>query len=167
MATCGYCGSTILMGGVRDGDRRFCNNRCHQNAYLLSISQQVPPDVLDRALEEVFRGNCPKCRGLGPVDVHKIHRVWSALVLTSWNSVPEVCCRSCGIKGQIGGLLFSFFLGWWGFPWGIILTPVQISRNLIGMCRGPDSSQPSADLQRLVQVSIAAQLIQASRHKPA
>jgi hypothetical protein len=25
MAKCGYCGSTIIMGGVQSGTQRFCN----------------------------------------------------------------------------------------------------------------------------------------------
>ncbi len=166
MGQCGYCGTTIIFGGVRDGDQRFCNNKCRQNGYVLRVSQQVPADVLERQTEEVFRGNCPKCRGLGPIDVHKVHRVWSALVLTNWSSSQRVCCRSCGIKAQVGGALFSLVFGWWGFPWGLILTPVQITRNIIGMCRG-DSSRPSAELRKLVQVSLGAKMIQASRQNAA
>jgi len=167
MPKCGYCGSTIVMGGVRAGDQRFCNNKCHQNAYILSVSKHVPPDVLERQVEEVFRGNCPKCRGSGPVDVHKVHRVWSALVLTNWSSAAQVSCRSCAAKSQIGGIFFSLLLGWWGFPWGLILTPVQITRNVVGMCGGPDSSKPSGDLRKLVQVNLGAQLIAASQQKAA
>ncbi len=167
MAQCGYCGTTILFGGVRAGDQRFCNSRCHQNAYVLSVAQQVPADVLERHTEDVFRGNCPKCRGLGLIDVHKVHRVWSALVLTQWSSSHQVSCRSCGIKSQLGGVFFSLVLGWWGFPWGLILTPVQITRNIVGMCTGTDSSGPSPDLRRLVQVSLGAKLLQASRQQAA
>lgn len=29
MAKCGYCGTTILFGGKKDGDLRFCNDECH------------------------------------------------------------------------------------------------------------------------------------------
>jgi hypothetical protein len=167
MAQCGYCGTTILFGGMHDGNQRFCNNRCHQNAYVLRVAQQIPPDVLERQTEEVFRGNCPRCRGLGPIDVHKVHRVWSALVLTNWSSSQQVCCRSCGTKSQLGGVLFSLTLGWWGFPWGLILTPVQITRNIMGMCARPDSSRPSAELRKLVQVSLGAKLLAASRQNAA
>lgn len=28
--------------------------------------------------------------------------------------------------------LLSFFLGWWGFPWGVMRTPLAIGRNLSG-----------------------------------
>lgn len=162
MAQCGYCGTTILFGGVREGAHRFCNQRCHQSAYCLSVAQNIAPAALDRQVEEVFRGNCPSCGRPGPIDVHKVHRVWSALVLTSWSSSQKVCCRSCATKSQLGGALFSAVLGWWGFPWGLILTPVQITRNIAGMCGGPNSSQPSDALRRLVQVNLGANLLRSA-----
>lgn len=158
MTKCGYCNSTIIIGGVSAGGQRFCNNKCHQNAYILSVTKDVPSDVLDRKVDEVWHENCPKCRGLGPVDVHKVHEVWSALVLTRWTTKAQVSCRSCAIKRQLGGVAFSFFFGWWGFPWGLVLTPVQITRNLIAMSRGPDSSRPSEDLRKLVLVNLGTQM---------
>ncbi len=160
MTKCGYCGSTIFMGGVRDGDQRYCNKECHRSGLIMRAAQQVPAELIDRQVEEVFRGNCPKCRGPGPVDVHKFHRVWSGLVLTSWNSWQQVSCRSCGVKSQLGGALFSAVLGWWGFPWGLVLTPVQITRNIVGMCKGPDPSRPSDALRKRVQVNLGLQLLQ-------
>lgn len=165
MAKCGYCGSTILMGGVSAGANRYCNKKCATNAYVLSVAQQVPQQVVDRQVEEVFRGNCPKCRSLGPIDVHKVHRVWSALVLTRWTTQSQVSCRSCATKSQAGAILFSGVLGWWGIPWGLILTPVQIARNIAGMCSGSPST-PSADLRRLVLVNIAAQSMQKNQGPP-
>lgn len=158
MAKCGYCGSSIIMGGVSAGGQRFCNKKCHQNAYVLSVTKNVPADVLDRQVEEVWRGNCPKCRSLGPVDLHHVHEVWSILVLTRWTTKAQVSCRSCAVKRQLGGTAFSFFFGWWGFPWGLILTPVQITRNIIGMCGGPDSSRPSDDLKRMVLVNLGLKM---------
>jgi hypothetical protein len=158
MTKCGYCGSTIFIGGVRSGNQRFCNKKCLQGAYILSVTKNVPPDVLDRKVEEVWRGNCPKCGSLGPVDVHKVYEVWSILVLTRWSSMSQVSCRSCGVKRQLGGTAFSLFCGWWGFPWGLILTPVQITRNVIGMSRGPDSSKPSESLRKLVLVNLGLQM---------
>jgi len=167
MTKCGYCGTSILFGGVRDGEQRYCNNKCHQSAYILRAAQAVPADVLDRQVEEIFRGNCPKCRGLGPIDVHKTHRVWSALVLTSWRSSQKVCCRSCATKSQLGNLFFSLAFGWWGFPWGLVMTPVQVGRNIAGMCGGPDTSRPSEALRKIVQVNLGARLLGASKQKAA
>lgn len=28
--------------------------------------------------------------------------------------------------------MLSFFIGWWGFPWGLIYTPMAIIQNLSG-----------------------------------
>lgn len=163
MAKCGYCGSTILVGGVSSGTQRFCNNKCLGNARVLQLAQQVPSDLVDRKAEEIFRGNCPRCRGLGPIDVHKVYRVWSALVLTRWTTTTQVACRSCATKTQLGGALFSLVAGWWGFPWGLILTPVQITRNIVGMCKRPEASAPSGELRKLVLVNLASQMLQRSQ----
>lgn len=165
MEKCSYCGSTIFMGGVRSGIHRYCNNKCAGNAYVLQVSKAIPPEVVERQMEEVFRGNCPKCGGLGPIDVHKIHEVWSAVVLTRWTTRSQLSCRSCGTKSQIGAALLSSVLGWWGFPWGLILTPIQVTRNIIGMCSERDSSKPSENLRRLVVVKLGAQAMQQSRQK--
>jgi hypothetical protein len=54
-----------------------------------------------------------------------------------------------------------------GFPWALILTPVQITRNTIGMCAGPDPSRPSAELRKFMQVRLGAKMIQASRQNAA
>jgi hypothetical protein len=32
----------------------------------------------------------------------------------------------------IGHTILSLFLGWWGFPWGLIYTPMAIYTNLMG-----------------------------------
>ena len=146
------------IGGARAGDQRFCNNTCLQNAHILAITKDVPNDVLERKVEEVWRGNCPKCGSLGPVDVHKVHEVWSALILTRWTTKAQISCHSCAVKRQLGGAAFSLAFGWWGFPWGLVLTPVQITRNIVGMSRGPDSSQPSEALKRSVKVNLGLQM---------
>ena len=159
MVKCGYCGSTIIMGGVRAGEQRFCNAKCHQNALVLSLTKNVPSEVLERRVEEVWRGNCPKCGSLGPIDVHKIHEVWSILVMTRWTTQAQISCRSCATKRQLGGAAFSLIFGWWGFPWGLILTPIQITRNVVGICRGPETSRASEDLRKAVLVNLGQHMI--------
>ena len=158
MAACGACGTTILFGGVKSGDARFCNDKCYARGYFALAAKQLPPDLIRREAQTVYSGMCPKCQGPGPVDVHTSHQVWSLLVLTSWKSTPQIACRRCGVKRQIGDLLFSLFLGWWGFPWGLIMTPVQITRNLAGMLRSSGTG-PSPDLERIVGLELAAQSV--------
>lgn len=156
MASCSYCNSMILFGGVKDGELRFCNAACQEKGHLARVAKRIPHRDVQVVLEEIHQGRCPKCNGKGPIDVHVKHTVWSAVYLTSWNSSPTVCCRSCGRKAQFGGLALSALVGWWGFPWGLIMTPVQICRNLSGICGGPNPDEPSSELENIVRLGMAA-----------
>jgi hypothetical protein len=161
MASCDYCGSSILFGGTRVGEQRYCNARCHRAGQLIQVSQQYPGDVVQKQVWEVHQRPCPVCHGQGPVDVHMGYQVWSALVVTQWKSVPRVSCRSCGIKHQVSNLLISLVAGWWGFPWGLVLTPVQVGRNLFALTKGPDPMKPSAQLEKLVRMQIGQNALSA------
>ena len=160
MANCATCGSTILFGGVRDGDLRFCNNECHAKGYLFEIAAQIPEEEIRRQVQEVHAGPCPKCGGNGPVDVHNSYQVYSVLLMTSWKTNQLVACKSCGTKAKIGDLLFSTFLGWWGFPWGLFVTPVQIFRNLRALMISPDPYSPSDSLEQVVRLGVASAVAQ-------
>lgn len=165
MASCAYCNTTILFGGKRRGDLRFCNAECEQRGVLASVANQVPQQVVDRYLAQVHRGNCPICNGNGPIDVHTSYRAWSALVLTSWSSRPSVCCQSCGKKRKIVDAIFSVLLGWWGLPWGLLITPLQVGRNIIGFFRSPDPATPSPALEKILRLQLAASAMQGEQHK--
>src|SRR2546426_322066 len=118
MATCAACGLTILFGGKRVDDLRFCSDKCLAKGRVLSVAQQIPYDAVARLAATLHRGPCPKCQGPGPIDVHKTHTVWSAVYVTSWKSTPNIVCRSCGTKAQLLALLSSTVLGWVGIPLG-------------------------------------------------
>lgn len=157
MAHCSYCNTSILFGGVRHAEERYCNDRCRTMGALLAQSRQVPDNVVQQRVWAVHQGNCPNCRGRGPVDLHVSHWVWSAIVMTRWGSTPRMSCRACATKSQLGGAATSLLFGWWGFPWGLLLTPVQVTRNLAGIFRGPDAMKPSVQLERVVRLEIASQ----------
>jgi hypothetical protein len=156
MASCDYCGTTILFGGVSTRDQRYCNEDCHHAGYMLSIASQIPKDVLEKKVREMHQSACPHCDGPGPIDVHTSYVVYSFMVITSWKSRQKLCCRRCGVKSQIGGALISAVAGWWGFPWGIFLTPVQIIRNINGIFYPPKENYPSAELENIVKIQLAS-----------
>ncbi len=158
MASCAYCNTSILFGGKRLGDLRFCNAECQQRGGLAIVASEIPDSEVSRYVMQVHNGSCPLCNGQGPVDVHTSYRVWSALVLTQWSSRPSICCRSCGIKKTLGDTAFSAVLGWWGLPWGLLMTPVQIIRNVFSLVRGPDPTTPTPALHRLVRLRLALSL---------
>lgn len=166
MASCNSCGTTILFGGKKEGNYRFCSDKCLANGRVLSVADQISPDDLEKYARQIHRGQCPSCQGAGTVDIHVSHHVWSALVMTSWKSTPHVSCRPCGIKSQALGVTSSVFLGWWGFPWGLIMTPVQIIKNVIGMVRKPDPERPSPALMQQARMMMAWQLMQKGDMRP-
>lgn len=166
MARCSYCGTLILFGGKRAGALRFCCDTCYENRTLLSLADQISEVTVFQQVIKVHSGNCPLCRGPGPVDVHVSHKVWSAILLTSWSSEPQISCRACGMKSQLGNALFSALVGWWGFPWGFVMTPIQVVRNFFGILRGPDPSEPSRTLHTLVRRMLAMQLVERGEISP-
>jgi hypothetical protein len=163
MANCSYCDSFILFGGASDNTGRYCNDKCQQAGHLLHISQRIPADKMDSWLAQVHQGECPRCHGPGPVDVHKAYRVWSAVFLTSWSTNPEMSCKRCARMRQIGATCFSGLLGWWGFPWGLVMTPVQVIRNIVDMIDGPPANRPSPLLMKYVRMQAAALVLAASK----
>ena len=165
MASCNYCGTTILFGGARDGSLRYCNARCQQNGRFLAVSEQLPQPQVQEQIWKVHQGRCPKCGGSGPIDVHSSYRVWSAVFLTHWNSSLQVSCRSCGLKKQMADAAFSLVLGWWGFPWGLVITPMQVGRNIWSATRPPEPQKPSPKLEKVLRIAIARQALAASQPK--
>lgn len=165
MPNCSACGTFILFGGSSFEGERFCNDRCLQ-AYQDSgagLQQYIAPESIAQLATELHRADCPQCGGAGPVDVCEGHQVWSFLVATQWRSVSKVCCRGCARKHQLYSAGLSAVAGWWGFPWGLLMTPIQIGRNVIALVSGPDASQPSPKLHGVACSMLAAQLAQNSQ----
>ncbi len=158
MPKCSYCNSLIIIGGVRDGNLRFCDETCQHEGALLTVAQLLPDVYVKKQVTAIHEGPCPKCQSSGPTDVHTSHTVWSALVVTTWKSLPQVSCVSCGNKAKIKATLSSVILGWWGIPWGLIFTPIQITKNLWGLVRSQPSFTPSAQLEKFVRLEMAAEL---------
>jgi len=163
MAKCAYCSSTILFGGKQQGEARFCNAECQKHGVLASVAGQLPADQVDSYVRSVHGGDCPLCDGAGPVDVHVSYRVWSALVMTTWSSRPAVCCNTCGTRKKVGDMFFSLLLGWWGFPWGVLVTPLQLGRNVIGFFRVPEPTSPSPALENMLRLQLAAEAMREQR----
>jgi len=154
MKSCAACGTTIVFGGVHDEDRTYCNQNCAEEGYLLEQAAKVPEAELQRAVVVVHEGLCPLCDGAGPIDVHKSYRVWSAIVVTGWSTRHTIGCRRCGVKQQLLDILYSGFCGWWG-QLGVILTPIQIGRNILALLSPPAAFAPSEELERAVRLQLA------------
>lgn len=163
--TCVACNSRIRWGGEDVGAYSFCNDTCFERFILSDVVTRLDPEIVEQAIAEVHQGECPECGGDGPVDMHTSHRVWSVLVLTQWSSHPQLSCRSCATKAKLTSTLFCGVLGWWGFPFGLVMTPVQIIRNLAELAGGPRADEPSDELERLVKLRLGTNVLVASQQQ--
>ena len=157
MAKCAQCKHICFFNLKKSGDKVFCGDKCLQEALLEEACQRVDSALLQREIEAIFRGPCPRCsKQNGPVDIRRRHEVVSMLIITKWSTLSEFACKSCASKRQVASLLFSGVAGWWGFPFGLIVTPVQILRNGAEILK-KNPLQPSPELHRAVQVQLATQ----------
>jgi hypothetical protein len=161
MASCNACDATIIFGGKTIGEQRFCNETCARNGPILSRAKQLSDADVRVLASQIHSGKCPKCSGPGPIDVRASHQVWSALFFTRWKSTQQIACRKCGIKAQAGDLAISAVAGWWGFPWGLLITPIQVGRNIFGMALAPKSTEPSPKLLRQARLILAQRSLNA------
>ena len=151
MAKCAYCDARIILGGKKSGLLKYCNSDCLEKGEIARLAGQFSPEMIQAEVSRVHQGHCPECNSRGEIEVHVSYRVWSALVLTSWSSRPQICCVSCGRKHKLIDTAFSLVLGWWGIPFGLIITPIQVVRNLAGLFIVPDPSAPSGALVSAVK----------------
>ena len=87
-------------------------------------------------------GRVPEVRAAG---ADRRSRESPRLVVNSRNVVEEsaagVLSRCAASRRSSAMRLFSLLFGWWGFPFGLVITPVQIGRNLVGMFRAHRSDK--------------------------
>ena len=163
MSQCHTCGKSILFGGRTIEGYRYCGAHCSRMHSLHRAGERVPADTVQKYAEHWRAGPCPRCKQQsGPVDTYAHHRVHSFIVMTRWKSLRSICCRRCARRDQMGSALYSATLGWWGIPWGLVVTPIQVARNITELCRR-DSGRPTAAFERVVRLHLAKQQLQAAQ----
>jgi hypothetical protein len=159
MKKCSSCNKRIAVGGAVFGDEIFCGDKCQKAGLLAATEDLIPEDIVNQEVGFIHHGSCPKCGGEGPNDLQKHYKIWSVIILTFQNEIPEICCRKCGVKKKLGGLFFSGLFGWWGFPVGVLLTPVLVILNLVGLFKLPKNGMPSKRLYEHVCMDLGARAL--------
>jgi hypothetical protein len=104
----------------------------------------------------IRNGECPKCRRRDSVvELRTEHWVWSAIFLTRFGRRTALICRACGRSRNLRALGKCALLGWWGIPFGLLITPYKIFANL-GELLSRDRPEPSASLRDLARARLAA-----------
>jgi hypothetical protein len=158
MATCDCCGKYYTFGGLKAGRYAFCNGTCRSRGSVLVALDEVPPRSVADYIDAAHRSDCPSCGRPGPVDLRRSHWAWSALIVTRWGTDQRIECVPCGRLRQVKAMGFSLLVGWWGVPFGLVLTPVQLVRNAIALVQS--NKRPSADFERLMRLELARRTAQ-------
>ncbi len=154
---CPTCSKTILFGGIKEGDKKYCSKICHEKGEITRIAEAFSDQTVEAFSTEIFNGTCPECDSPGPIDVHKSYFVYSFLISTNYRTNENVLCKKCATKKQWSDLIRSFFFGWWGLPFGLIITPIMIVANIIAMFQNPHLKGPTKILNARSRLIMAAQ----------
>jgi len=81
-------------------------------------------------VSEIKKTPCPICnQSFAPLQAAEIQKVRSILLITNHSAEAMIACENCIKKEKNKQLLLNFLLGWWGFPWGLIRTPMALVKH--------------------------------------
>ena len=131
---CQTCGAGILFGGKTVAGRRYCRSLCLEQDLGQLLALELRPDEVQAEMNAMLRRPCTKCGNAQlPIGAWVSHRAVSFVIVTRWESRPLVCCQGCGRKALIFDTILTLLVGWWGLPFGLLMTPLQVARNVVGL----------------------------------
>jgi hypothetical protein len=103
-----------------------------------NISKGVEAQNKDYTIEEidaycdiVSNLSCPSCGSMTErLNGTLTGEAMSFIFFTTYNKKIKVGCPLCLDKANNNAITKTAVLGWWGFPWGVIRTPLAIALNL-------------------------------------
>ena len=143
---CPTCGLSVLWGGVKHNGKKYCSQKCFEEDAVNRIAETIPENEVENRVNEIHSGVCPLCGESGPIDVHKSYFIYSIILFTSYRTNLHLSCRSCARKEQLKYLFISALAGWWGIPFGILITPIMLLMGLVSLFITPNPGNPSKAL---------------------
>jgi len=115
----------------------------------------IPSNELEKEIESMHSGSCPKCKGEGPNDLYTAKKVTGMILAVQWSTDTVVGCASCGKKMKYKTLLHCLFFGWWS-PKAFLTNIFYIPYNLVSaLFLTKSSMKPSSSLENIVCMLIA------------
>lgn len=161
LPTCAICRKWLVpMEGKKLGGQVFCSDKCMSAGPVMQLAHSLPDDAIQQLVQKARNGTCPNCRQKrGPVDIHNSHTITSVLIISTWSTDKQVSCTPCARKKQLGAIVHCILLGWWGLPWGIFGTPIQVVRNIVCMVKSRNvAGKPSRAFEQFIRVDTALAL---------
>ena len=158
---CAFCSNKLNGKIVQAGLKQFCNETCWQSARQKEAAETLGEEQIMQHACAIQNSPCPVCGRNGSiVEYRKAHYIYSLAIFTNWSSKGRLSCHHCSIGKNIEALLICAVAGWWGIPWGIFMTPVQIVCNLIELFKKGRIGQPSPELLEIAQLYLGQQLLE-------
>ncbi|MDX2003240.1 MAG: hypothetical protein SFW35_12445 [Chitinophagales bacterium] len=144
------------------------NKRGLSSKLLATAFSVYPPDAIHGDEELKKKANeqfesvmnavrmlpCPECGSqLQHLNGALVYNVRSFVFVTSYSKSIKVACPKCLDKLNNKATLRTLALGWWGFPWGIIRTPMALYKNY-GQIKFHHMGEPNAYLLSFVQLNL-------------
>ena len=152
---CPSCGLSVLFGGVKHNGAKYCSKKCFEADSTNRFALEIPDNEVEAFAKSIYMGSCPKCNGEGPIDVFKSYFVYSIILYTSYKTKEHVVCKSCAKKEQLKDLSLSAVVGWWGIPFGIIITPIMVLMNSVALLLNPAKKGPTKALFKQARFILA------------
>ncbi|MFZ6655369.1 hypothetical protein [Undibacterium sp. TJN19] len=153
---CEYCTASARRNPVLDEGQRFCSTTCLYKARLSEAAVDLTQVEIELAAGKIRAGACPLCDNrTTPVEVRSHYTVVSVIFMSNYETKSKICCLTCARKDNRKSMLISFFLGWWGIPWGFIFTPAALFGNLMAMFAMRGADEPSEALRKEAKYQLA------------
>lgn len=153
---CDFCRSQARRSPIFDAGQRFCSQRCLRNARLLEKAVAFSQTEIYSHAHNIKHSACPICSQHNTkVEVRHAYRIWSAGVVSNWSEHTRVCCLACGRRANLKSIGFCLMRGWWGLPWGLLITPMQILANCLEMFKSRTTDMPSEELLQAARLDLA------------
>jgi hypothetical protein len=96
-----------------------------------SQTKELTGAELDELKSKIVNLPCPDCgQRAYPLTGSFSRTVISFFIFTSYKKKPVIACQSCLNKRRKNAMLLTFFLGWWGIPYGFFRTPIALIASL-------------------------------------
>ncbi|MFZ6780496.1 hypothetical protein ACO0LD_27000 [Undibacterium sp. Ji83W] len=160
---CDYCGNLAKSNPVLNEGQRFCSKKCWHQARIAEVAVDLTEATILQAARKIRSGVCPVCASMAtPVEVRYSYIATSIIIMSNQETKTRLCCVPCGRKENRGGFLVSFFIGWWGIPWGPIFTIAALFGNLKAMFEMMSDEEPSDELIKLTKNQLAVGALEKS-----
>lgn len=128
---------TTNAGGLRPEVFEIIESEVNKRKFNPDIFQGVLSQNREYAIEEIEQYSnylrdlpCPICKSTSQrLNGTISHKLYSIILFTTTRKEVTIACPNCLDEKNNNAALSNFTIGWWSFPFGLIMTPVYMYRD--------------------------------------